>query len=124
MPPVVFPPPVAGTTPGTWCVAKPSVPGSIVQQAMDYACGSGADCDSVQASGPCYRPDTMEAHASYAFNSYWQRNKANGATCDFGGTAMLITKDPSNPTTHSSSSPVCAHCTHKCSEFNNTFLCH
>jgi DNA-directed RNA polymerase II subunit RPB1 len=37
----------------------------------------------------------MLAHASYAFNSYWQRTKANGATCDFGGTAMLITKDPS-----------------------------
>jgi DNA-directed RNA polymerase II subunit RPB1 len=76
-------------------VAKPSVPGPILQQAMDYACGSGADCDSILPSGPCFRPDTMLAHASYAFNSYWQRTKANGATCDFGGTAMLITKDPS-----------------------------
>jgi DNA-directed RNA polymerase II subunit RPB1 len=68
---------------------------------MDYACGSGADCDSILPSGPCYRPNTMLAHASFAFNSYWQRTKANGATCDFGGTAMLITKDPSK-----SSSPT------------------
>jgi DNA-directed RNA polymerase II subunit RPB1 len=76
-------------------VAKPSVPEPIVQQAMDYACASGADCDSLKADGPCFKPDTMTAHASYAFNSYWQRAKATGATCDFGGTAMLITKDPS-----------------------------
>ncbi|KAF8700727.1 hypothetical protein HU200_034080 [Digitaria exilis] len=74
MPPVVYSPPFVGTpTPGTagseWCVAKPSVPGPIVQQAMDYACGSGADCDSIQPSGPCFRPDTMLAHASFAFNS-------------------------------------------------------
>jgi DNA-directed RNA polymerase II subunit RPB1 len=67
---------------------------------MDYACGSGADCDSIQPSGPCFRPDTMIAHASYAFNSYWQRAKSNGATCDFGGTAMLITKDPSKLHAH------------------------
>ncbi|KAL5205354.1 hypothetical protein ABZP36_033563 [Zizania latifolia] len=61
---------------------------------MDYTCGSGVDCDSVQPSGSCFRPDTMITHASYAFNSYWQHTKSNGATCDFGGTTMLITKDP------------------------------
>jgi hypothetical protein len=37
----------------------------------------------------------MLAHTFFAFNSYWQRTKASGATCDFGGTAMLITNDPS-----------------------------
>jgi hypothetical protein len=35
------------------------------------------------------------AHASFAFNSYWQRAKAAGGTCDFAGSAMLITRDPS-----------------------------
>ncbi|XP_021751412.1 glucan endo-1,3-beta-glucosidase 12-like [Chenopodium quinoa] len=79
-----------------WCVAKPSVPAETLQEAMDYACGEGgAECDEIQPNGNCYFPDSLVSHASYAFNSYWQKNKINGGTCDFGGTAMLINSDPS-----------------------------
>ncbi|XP_042392779.1 extensin-like [Zingiber officinale] len=97
LPPVVYPSPLAPPPQvrGRWCVAKPSVPDPIIQEAMNYACGSGADCDSIQPSGPCYEPNTMIGHASFAFNGYWQRTKVAGGTCDFGGTAMLVTKDPS-----------------------------
>ncbi|GMN27280.1 hypothetical protein TIFTF001_001580 [Ficus carica] len=77
-----------------WCVAKPTVPDSILQQALDYACGSGADCKSIEPNGPCYQPNTLLVHASYAFNSYFQNRKLTGGTCDFGGTAMLVTDDP------------------------------
>ncbi|RWW64269.1 hypothetical protein BHE74_00028503 [Ensete ventricosum] len=100
LPPVVYPPPITPPSPAQgsrnlWCVAKPTVPDPIIQEAMNYACGSGADCDSIQPKGSCYQPDTLIAHASFAFNSYWQRTKVAGGTCDFGGTAMLVTKDPS-----------------------------
>ncbi|KAG9439013.1 hypothetical protein H6P81_019178 [Aristolochia fimbriata] len=101
LPPVVFPPPAvppprrSGGGITLWCVAKPTVPDPIIQEAMNYACGSGADCQSIQPEGSCYQPDTLLSHASFAFNSYWQRTKAGGGTCDFGGTAMLITQDPS-----------------------------
>ncbi|KAJ0843746.1 putative glucan endo-1,3-beta-D-glucosidase [Helianthus annuus] len=79
-----------------WCVAKPSVPLEKLQEAMDYACGEGgADCGPISPNGSCYFPDSVVAHASYAFNSYWQKNKKNGGTCGFGGTAMLISSDPS-----------------------------
>ncbi|KAL0353375.1 UNVERIFIED_CONTAM: Glucan endo-1,3-beta-glucosidase 4 [Sesamum angustifolium] len=78
-----------------WCVAKPAVPDPIIQEAMNYACGSGADCGQIQPSGSCFEPNTLLAHASYAFNSYWQRTKVTGGTCDFGGTALLVTIDPS-----------------------------
>ncbi|KAL9327598.1 hypothetical protein ACSQ67_002601 [Phaseolus vulgaris] len=79
-----------------WCVAKPSVPEETLQPAMDYACGEGgADCMEITPQGNCYYPDTVIAHASYAFNSYWQKHKRNGGTCSFGGTAMLINADPS-----------------------------
>uniref|UniRef100_A0A1D1XT36 Glucan endo-1,3-beta-glucosidase-like protein 3 n=1 Tax=Anthurium amnicola TaxID=1678845 RepID=A0A1D1XT36_9ARAE len=98
-PPVVYPPPTAPPSPPSvtqmWCVAKPTVPDPIIQEAMNYACGSGADCDSIQPNGPCYQPDTLILHASYAFNSYWQRTRGAGGKCDFGGTAILITVDPS-----------------------------
>ncbi|XP_059669290.1 classical arabinogalactan protein 9-like [Cornus florida] len=100
-PPVVYPPPRGPPPPHTgpkitlWCVAKPAVPDPIIQEAMNYACGSGADCDSIQPSGSCFEPNTVLAHASYAFNSYWQRTKVAGGTCDFGGAAILVSVDPS-----------------------------
>ncbi|XP_039010147.1 extensin-like [Hibiscus syriacus] len=101
LPPIVYPPPTVppaprtGPTTALWCVAKPSVPGPIMQEAMNYACASGADCDSIQPSGSCFEPNTVFAHASYAFNSYWQKTKVAGGTCEFGGTAILVTVDPS-----------------------------
>nr|GEY68698.1 hypothetical protein [Tanacetum cinerariifolium] len=101
-PPVVYPPPMgppppahSGSESALWCVAKPSVPDPIIQEAMNYACGSGADCESLQPNGECFQPDTLFAHASYAFNSYWQRTKVAGGNCEFGGSAMLVTVDPS-----------------------------
>ncbi|XP_021716712.1 circumsporozoite protein-like isoform X2 [Chenopodium quinoa] len=110
-PPVVYPPPTVLPSPpggggghgsggGVWCVAKPSVPDPIIQEAMNYACGSGADCGPIQPNGQCYHPNTLLAHASYAFNSYWQRTKVAGATCSFGGTAILVTVNPSSQGCH------------------------
>jgi hypothetical protein len=91
------PAPERGVIQKLWCVAKPSVPAETLQEAMDYACGAGgAACEEIQPHGNCYNPDTIVAHASYAFNSYWQKHKRSGGTCSFGGTAMLINADPSN----------------------------
>ncbi|ERN10914.1 glucan endo-1,3-beta-glucosidase 12 [Amborella trichopoda] len=85
-----------GIVQALWCVAKPSVPANDLQEPIDYACGEGgADCEAIRPNGSCYMPDTVVAHASYAFNSYWQKNKHSGGTCSFGGTAMLINSDPS-----------------------------
>ncbi|KAG7590727.1 X8 domain [Arabidopsis suecica] len=101
LPPIVYPPPMAPPSPSVtptsayWCVAKPSVPDPIIQEAMNFACGSGADCHSIQPNGPCFKPNTLWAHASFAFNSYWQRTKGTGGSCTFGGTGMLVTVDPS-----------------------------
>uniref|UniRef100_A0A0D9XW03 X8 domain-containing protein n=1 Tax=Leersia perrieri TaxID=77586 RepID=A0A0D9XW03_9ORYZ len=98
-------PPVLTTTPPTtpvvsgqqvWCVAKAGSMGTALQNALDYACGiGGADCSAIQPSGNCYYPNTLDAHASYAFNSYYKRTPAP-SSCDFGGTAMLVDVNPSN----------------------------
>ncbi|KAF1860911.1 hypothetical protein Lal_00000326 [Lupinus albus] len=79
----------------SWCVAKSGAPQSSLQSALDYACGNGADCSQVQQGGSCYSPVTLQNHASYAFNSYYQKHPAP-TSCDFGGTATLVNTNPSS----------------------------
>ena len=79
----------------SWCVASPSASETALQVALDYACGyGGADCSAIQQGGSCFNPDTVRDHASYAFNSYYQKNPVQ-TSCDFGGTAMITNTDPS-----------------------------
>ncbi|XP_072950582.1 PLASMODESMATA CALLOSE-BINDING PROTEIN 2-like [Typha angustifolia] len=79
-----------------WCIAQSGANVSALQAAIDYACGAGgADCAPITASGLCYLPNTLAAHASYAFNSYYQRSNAAPGACDFAGTAAVSLTDPS-----------------------------
>nr|CAB3481513.1 unnamed protein product [Digitaria exilis] len=84
-----------------WCVLAGGVGGkavneTAVQAALDYACQQGSGtCAAIQPGGACHEPDTLDAHASYAFNSYWQQFKNAGGTCFFNGLAETTTKDPS-----------------------------
>ncbi|KAA8545304.1 hypothetical protein F0562_020088 [Nyssa sinensis] len=79
----------------SWCVAKTGAPETAIQAALDYACGiGGADCSMIQEGASCYNPNTLQNHASYAFNSYYQRNPVQ-SSCDFGATAMITNINPS-----------------------------
>lgn len=79
-----------------WCIADEQTPGDILQQALDWACGyGGADCKMIQPNKPCYLPNTVRDHASYAFNSYWQKFKNKGGSCYFNAAAMVTDLDPS-----------------------------
>ncbi|XP_033144616.1 glucan endo-1,3-beta-glucosidase 12 isoform X1 [Brassica rapa] len=83
----------------TWCVANGKTTREKLQEALDYACGEGgADCRSIQKGATCYDPESLEAHASYAFNSYYQKNARGVGTCNFGGAAYVVSQPPS---THS-----------------------
>ncbi|POO04148.1 X8 domain containing protein [Trema orientale] len=80
----------------TWCVAHAGVSQIDLQNALDWACGLGmADCRPIQEGGPCYEPDNLVSHASYAFNNYYQQNGNSDIACNFGGTAILTKNDPS-----------------------------
>ncbi|CAN1790097.1 PLASMODESMATA CALLOSE-BINDING PROTEIN 3 [Linum perenne] len=79
----------------TWCVARSDASTLALQTALDYACWAGADCTPIQSNGLCFLPNTIQAHASYAFNSYFQRKSMSPGSCDFSGTANIARTDPS-----------------------------
>ena len=78
-----------------FCVCRPDQPTTAQQKVIDFSCGNDADCSSILQGGGCYNPNNVAAHCSWAANSYYQNNKAKGATCDFGGAATISTADPS-----------------------------
>ncbi|XP_051124567.1 glucan endo-1,3-beta-glucosidase 4-like [Andrographis paniculata] len=79
-----------------YCVARPGADERSLQSGLDWACGPGqANCSAIQQGQPCYTPNTIENHASYAYNDYYQKKQSSGATCDFGGSATLTNVDPS-----------------------------
>ncbi|CAK9204019.1 unnamed protein product [Sphagnum jensenii] len=97
----------------TWCVAKPGAAMQDLTNALNYACGEGgANCVPIQPGNPCYQPNTLNSHASYAFNSYYQLNGRNYWNCYFGNTGVITITDPSksscscSPSTSSCSSSI------------------
>ncbi|KAL1531719.1 PLASMODESMATA CALLOSE-BINDING PROTEIN 1 [Salvia divinorum] len=102
---------VAGHSSAMWCVCKDGLSDQVLQKALDYACGAGADCNPIHQNEPCFQPNTVRAHCSYAANSYFQKNRQQSTACDFAGAASAVSSDPSisgcsYPATASASTPT------------------
>ncbi|KAL8495991.1 hypothetical protein ACS0TY_019925 [Phlomoides rotata] len=79
-----------------FCVARPGADAGSLRSGLDWACGPGqANCDVIQQGQLCFVPDTLQNHASYAYNDYYQKKRTSGGSCDFGGSAVITSVDPS-----------------------------
>ncbi|KAL1536798.1 glucan endo-1,3-beta-D-glucosidase [Salvia divinorum] len=81
----------------TYCAAKAGANEELVQAALDWACGAGGvDCSALMEGQPCFEPDTLSAHATYAFDSYYQAMGRAEGSCDFNGVAAITSTTPSH----------------------------
>lgn len=102
---------VVHQTTATWCVAKSDASDSDLQAALDWTCGQetdqgNVDCSAINSDGQCYDPDTLGAHASYAFNAYFQKTNQAPEACNFNNCAQTTNTDPSSGTCSYTSSSL------------------
>ncbi|KAK1390095.1 Glucan endo-1,3-beta-D-glucosidase [Heracleum sosnowskyi] len=87
------------TTNQTYCVVRDTADLKMVQAALDWACGPGkVDCSPLLQGKPCYEPNGVAAHATYAFDTYYHQMAFTEGSCDFNGVATVTTTDPSHGT--------------------------
>ncbi|CAD6252597.1 unnamed protein product [Miscanthus lutarioriparius] len=79
---------------GKWCVAKSGASATDLQNNINYACGY-IDCKPIQRGGACFDPNNVQSHASYVMNAYYQANGLHDYDCDFKGTGVVTSSDPS-----------------------------
>ncbi|GLU10662.1 hypothetical protein SLE2022_274480 [Rubroshorea leprosula] len=85
------------TTNQTYCTARDGADPKMLQAALDWACGPGkVDCSPLLQGQPCYEPDNVIAHATYAFDTYYHKMGKVPDACDFNGVASITTTDPSH----------------------------
>lgn len=77
-----------------YCLCKDGVDDQALQKAIENACWFGADCASIEPNGACYTPNTLKDHCNYVVNSYYQRMRNAGGTCDFAGVATTSSTPP------------------------------
>lgn len=99
--PTLSPPsPPAPSTPSAsgkkWCIPGKNVSDQALQANIDYVCSKTVDCKPIQSGGTCFSPNTVWAHAAYAMNAYYQAFGRKEFDCDFGGTGVTTTTDPSH----------------------------
>ncbi|KAM7279094.1 hypothetical protein ACFE04_006228 [Oxalis oulophora] len=81
----------------TYCIAKGDADSKMLQAALDWACGAGkVNCSILLQGEPCYEPDNVNAHATYAFDAYYQKMGRNPEACDFNDVAAITTTNPSH----------------------------
>lgn len=72
-----------------FCAAYAGAGDATLQNALSWVCGE-IDCSNISYGAPDYYPNSVVAHASWAFNQYYYDNVEQGSSaCSFNGAAVL-----------------------------------
>ncbi|KAI4365471.1 hypothetical protein MLD38_021455 [Melastoma candidum] len=75
----------------TYCAAMEGVNDKTLQTALDWACGPGqANCTGIQPGESCFQPNDIRSHASFAFDSYYQKEGKRDVSCNFQGSVCNL----------------------------------
>eukprot|EP01125_Pyxidicula_operculata_P008480 TRINITY_DN2842_c0_g1_i1.p1 TRINITY_DN2842_c0_g1~~TRINITY_DN2842_c0_g1_i1.p1 ORF type:complete len:179 (-),score=6.14 TRINITY_DN2842_c0_g1_i1:62-598(-) len=70
------------------CVFKQGASLDLKLAALEYLCGV-MDCSPISPNGLFYYPDTIEAHAAWAINVWFQKYRTS-ASCNFKNSAEVL----------------------------------
>eukprot|EP00850_Spirogloea_muscicola_P005351 SM000024S07813 [mRNA] locus=s24:674512:677233:- [translate_table: standard] len=82
-----------------WCIADASNGSTnTVDNSLSFICSNtvAGDCTPTLEGGSCYLPNSLAAHASYGYNSYYQALGQKDTACEFNGTGHIVDVDPSH----------------------------
>jgi len=86
-------PQVVCDRPDWTCSAKPGIDQDDLGAALQWVCApENIDCDPLNPGGQFFQPNTVLDHCNWAFNLYFQKNKAlqGEAACYFDGIAQML----------------------------------
>ncbi|EOA28895.1 hypothetical protein CARUB_v10025141mg [Capsella rubella] len=86
------------STNGKWCVAKQDATDTKLQANIDWVCSQGIDCKPISPGGVCFDNNNMKSRSSYIMNAYYQSKGGPDDACNFSGTGMFTTNNPSTST--------------------------
>lgn len=83
---------------GKWCVAKQEATITQLQANIDWVCSQGIDCKPISPGGICFDNNNIKTRSSFVMNAYYQSKGYSDNTCDFRGSGMVTTTNPSTST--------------------------
>ncbi|CAA7029027.1 unnamed protein product [Microthlaspi erraticum] len=96
--PSPIPSPGGPSSGGKWCVAKPEATDAQLQANIDWVCGQGVDCKTISPGGVCFDNNNLKSRASFVMNDYYQSKSRTDDACNFSGSGMVTTTNPSTST--------------------------
>ncbi|VVB02724.1 unnamed protein product [Arabis nemorensis] len=83
---------------GKWCVAKQEATTTQLQANIDWVCSQGIDCKPISLGGICFDNNNVKTRSTFIMNAYYQSKGNSDSACDFHGSGIVTTNNPSTNT--------------------------
>ncbi|VYS54975.1 unnamed protein product [Arabidopsis thaliana] len=81
-----------------WCMAKQEATETQLQANIDWVCSQGIDCKPISPGGICFDNNNMKTRSTFIMNAYYESKGYSKDACDFRGSGIVTTTNPSTST--------------------------